>query len=857
MPGTTHKRTAWAISLLAMAWAGTCRGGFQTRPDPGADWPQWLGPNRNGISTETPTAPLAQVPRLVWKNAVGVGVSSVVVSQRRAFTMGHVRGPRDRGIDTVYCFDADTGAVLWTHSYDCLSCRSQDVRFYGPRSTPTVDGDRVFTLSLEGHLFCLAANSGEVLWFRDLVRDLHGRIPVYGYCCSPLVYGDSLILELNAPDASYVALDKTSGEVLWRRAGGNVTCGSPVLTRIDDVDCAVFMGGGTVVGLNARTGEPLWRHGTWGHAWMGPVVSGRDIFVANASQPRGCGLIRLVGGKPTVVWEDRAKRFQTLHCNSVIWQGHIYGFDNTGTDYQGKDTRKSSLKCIELDTGRVKWTKSEMGWGNLIVHDGKLIILREAGELVVARASPEAYDELARAAVFGGQSWTIPAIADDRLYCRNNAGEVVCLRLFGVSSETVKPTIRVETTAQPRAPQQVPIEAQVEIRTVQPQAAGQDQWPRFRGPGGLGVVTQGLAASPEEVLWKSRVPLDGESSPIVWDERIFLTGANKAKREVYCFAAQDGRLLWQREISVPDANAPGTPDRDILLAAPTPVTDGSSVYAIFGNGDVACLDFEGEVKWSRNLGMPLDDYGHASSLELGDNLLFVQLDQGQVEDGKSKLLALAADCGRTVWEAPRPVPCSWSSPILVNVGHQAQLVTCAEPWLIAYEPATGREIWRANCLSGQIVPSPVYANGLLYVVSPDGKLVALRPDGSGDVTNTHVAWSAEEGLPSICCPVCNGELLWLVDSGGVVTCYDAKNEQMVWQHDLGAGCQASPTIIGDRLYILGDNGTLFVLEAGRRFVLQDRIELGEACQASPAVHEGRLFLRTKHHLVCLGGPAKQ
>ncbi len=815
-----------------------------------ADWPQWLGPGRNGISQEISQAPLAQTPQSVWNASVGVGVSSVVVSGGRAFTLGHARGAQDRGTDTIYCFDAKTGAVLWTHSYDCLSCKSQDVRFYGPRATPTVDGERLFTLSLEGHLFCLDASSGKVLWRRDLVRDLSGRIPVYGYCCSPLVYGDKLILELNAKDASYIALNKLTGESLWRVANGSVTCGSPALTRIDGTDCVVFMGGGAVIGANPATGTQLWRHSTWGHAWMGPVVEGNRIFVANASLPRGCGLIRIDSGKPTVVWEDRAKKFQTLHCNSVIWQNHLYGFDNTGTDYQGKDSKKSSLKCLELDTGRVRWAKSEMGWGNLIVHDDKLIILRETGELVVAKASAETYEELLRASVFGGQSWTVPALADGRLYCRNNAGEVVCLQLFGVAEGTSRPAMIPTGPAQQPARQEARPGPGVTVPTSPTAPAMQDQWPRFRGPGGRGVASQSNVA-PRTILWKSPVPRGGESSPVIWDEYVFLTGADQTKHEIYCFHSGSGKLLWQREIVVPDANAPREA-RDILLAAATPVTDGRCVYAIFGNGDVACLDLQGEVKWSRNLGTPDDDYGHATSLEMRDDLLFVQLDQGKAEDGKSKLLALAGGSGRTVWETARPVPCSWSSPILIDAAGQPQLITCAEPWVIAYEPATGRELWRAGCLSGQIVSAPVYANGLVYVVGPDSCLAALRPNGRGDVTKTHVVWTAEENLPSVCSPVCNGELLWLVDSGGVVTCYDAVTGQKVWEKDIGGSFQASPSVAGDLLYLPSDNGTLFILKAARQYALVDRIELGDGCLASPAFHQGRVYLRTKHHLLCLG-----
>jgi outer membrane protein assembly factor BamB len=180
------------------------------------------------------------------------------------------------------------------------------------------------------------------------------------------------------------------------------------------------------------------------------------------------------------------------------------------------------------------------------------------------------------------------------------------------------------------------------------------------------------------------------------------------------------------------------------------------------------------------------------------------------------------------------------------------LITCAEPWVIAYEPATGRELWRAGCLSGQIVSAPVYANCLVYVVGPDSCLAALRPNGRGDVTKTHVVWIAEENLPSVCSPVCSGELLWLVDSGGIVTCYDAATGQKVWEKDIGGSFQASPGVAGDLLYLPSDSGTLFILKAARQYALAGRIELGEGCQASPAFHQGRIYIRTKRHLVCLG-----
>jgi len=427
---------------------------------------------------------------------------------------------------------------------------------------------------------------------------------------------------------------------------------------------------------------------------------------------------------------------------------------------------------------------------------------------------------------------------------------LVCLQLSGTPQEIPKAITSAPTTRPVPARHEAGIATCVTVPTLNAGADELQQWPRFRGQGGMSVVPRSNKIS-ETIRWKNTIPLGGESSPVIWDDRVFVTGASEAKRELYCFHSESGRLLWQKEVTVPDANA-AREARDVLLAAATPVTNGQFVYVIFGNGDVACLDFEGEVRWSRSLGTPDNDYGHAASLEVWENLLLVQLDQGKMEDSKSKLIALACDCGRTVWATARSVPCSWSSPILVDTGGQTQLITCAEPWVIAYEPATGREMWRASCLGGQIVSSPVYVNGMVYVVSPDAWLAAIRSDGRGDVTKTHIVWTAEENLPSVCSPVCNGELLWLVDSGGIVTCYDALNGQKVWEKDVGDSFQSSPSVAGDLLYLLSDSGTLFVVKTTRRYELAGRIELGEDCQASPAFHHGCVYIRTKRHIVCLG-----
>ncbi len=376
------------------------------------------------------------------------------------------------------------------------------------------------------------ANTGAVIWSQDLVKEFQGRVPVYGYCCSPLVYRDLLILEANAPGASLMAFNKTNGEPVWKLAGGDVTCGSPILTRVEGLDWVVFSGGGSIVAAEAASGRQLWRRGTWGHCWVGPVVWSNLVFMANASLPRGCGVFEVRDFKPQVLWEDRARKFQTLHCNAVIWQGHIYGVDNTGTDYQGTDSKKSTLKCLDLRTGEVKWAREKVGWGNVLVCDGKLLLLRETGELIVGLASPDAWHELARAQVLPGPTWSPPAISNGRLFCRNRAGSVVCVQIAAPPGSV--PDDRIAREAPPaQSPSAItarnPPARQVAAKTAGSQtdattsawnpdrtnsiAPAAAEWPRFRGPGGLGksaatnLPTTWDGRSGRGVLWKSDVPV--------------------------------------------------------------------------------------------------------------------------------------------------------------------------------------------------------------------------------------------------------------------------------------------------------------------------------------------------------------
>ena len=384
--------------------------------------------------------------------------------------------------------------------------------------------------------------------------------------------------------------------------------------------------------------------------------------------------------------------------------------------------------------------------------------------------------------------------------------------------------------------------------------------PGFRGPGGLGisaytnVPTSWNGKTGEGILWKTAVPLGAPSSPIAWGDRIFLTRSSKKLLEVYCFDAATGKLLWQQAA----AGIPGSPaERPKVMegvewAPSTPATDGARVYAIFSTGDVIAFDFSGKRSWARNLGTPENSYGHASSLAMWRNLLLIQYDQATPDDKKSKLIALDAATGRTVWETKRETPQTWATPIVVKTPKGEQIICSGDPFLCGYDPASGKELWRAECLGGEIAPSPVYANGVAYTANAGSYATAVRTDGTGDVTKTHVLWKAEDGLPDICSPLTNGELVWALTTGGLLTCYDAKTGKRLWEKDFETNCSSSPSLVGERVCVMSEKGTMFVVQAARTLKELGKAELGEKCRTSPAFLDGRIIIRGEKHLFCIG-----
>jgi len=387
-------------------------------------------------------------------------------------------------------------------------------------------------------------------------------------------------------------------------------------------------------------------------------------------------------------------------------------------------------------------------------------------------------------------------------------------------------------------------------------------WPRFRGPEGGGVSSltnlpaRWDAKTGAGILWKTPMSSPGFNSPIIWGNRVFFSGGDASQREVICLDLKTGQLLWRQAVAAPSPAGNAAQGSEIPdstgYAASTMATDGRRVYAIFANGDLAALDLEGKQLWSKNMGPFKNSYGHAISLATWRDRLLLQLDQGESDDGKSKLCALDGRTGQVVWQRARKVGASWASPIVIEAAGKAQVITLAAPWVAAYAAADGAELWRVECLGGEVTPSPVFAGGLVLAASPSEKLLAIRPDGQGDVTKSKVVWSAEDNVPDITSPVSNGELAFTISSPGLLTCYDAKDGKKQWEHDYEMDCHASPAVAGNRVYLFSQKGAAVVVEAAREFKEVFRTEMGDGFHASPAFAQGRMVLRGMTNIWCVG-----
>ncbi len=378
------------------------------------DWPDWRGPHRDGISQETGLLVdwRTRKPKVLWQRALGTGFSSISVAKGRLYSMASVDD-----VEYAFCLSAEDGQTIWKVA--SASTYGDSYGGDGPRSTPVVDGDRVYTLGASGLLMCLEATTGKLHWKRNVLENFGAKNIRWGVSTSPLLDGDRLLVNVGAKGASIVAFHKRTGKVIWKALDDVAGYSSPIKINISGpgrkVSELIFFCGRALVGLSPQDGAEHWRH-----KWITtnemniatPIYdpSTRLLFVSASRNTGRCSAYRLSAQGETIRSEPvyTNKQMRNHYNGCVLVEGHIYGFDN------------AVLKCLKLETGEVMWEDRTVGKGSLLAAQGHLFVLGEKGDLAVVEANPKRYREKGRIkALDSNRAWTPPALAHGRLYVRD------------------------------------------------------------------------------------------------------------------------------------------------------------------------------------------------------------------------------------------------------------------------------------------------------------------------------------------------------------------------------------------------------------------------------------------------------
>lgn len=420
-----------------------------------------------------------------------------------------------------------------------------------------------------------------------------------------------------------------------------------------------------------------------------------------------------------------------------------------------------------------------------------------------------------------------------------------------------------------------------------PGAAGDTNWPQWRGPDGAGVSTERNLpvewSATKNVAWKTSIPGRGHSSPIVWGNRVFLTtdiegpviqgasavthirggqvyrhpdamsGDRRHTMKVLCLDRDSGRILWERlayEGTVYDDR-----HRKGAYASCTPVTDGRYVYAWFEAEGLYCYDFAGKLIWQTSLGkIARMGLGHGVSPVLYQNLVIIQADQEDGGESAGSFIAgIDKRTGKEVWRTARTHRKTWATPLLVRVGRRAELIASGAESVVAYDPENGRELWRSAGVIGHAIPSAVAGHDLIFLSAgyPTKRALALRPGGQGDVSATNVVWTIDKGTAYVASPILYGEYLYLVSDKGILTCLEAKSGAVRYEGGrvpVPASFTSSPVAFDNKLFLTSEDGDTFVIKAGPQHHVLGTNSIGEPVYASMAIADGSLFIRGLNHL---------
>ncbi len=393
-------------------------------------------------------------------------------------------------------------------------------------------------------------------------------------------------------------------------------------------------------------------------------------------------------------------------------------------------------------------------------------------------------------------------------------------------------------------------------------------WPQWRGPALNGVSNEKNLpvkwTAEENVAWKVAMPGFSGSTPIIWRDRIFLNVAEGDNLFLWCLNKSNGDVLWKKPLGGGNVKM-----RKQNMSSPSPVTDGRSVYVMTGTGILKGFDFNGKELWTRDIQKDYGEFGlnwgYASSPLLFEDSLYVQVLHGMKTDDASYVMRIAKKDGRTLWKVDRPTnairesPDSYTTPALLRYDKSTEIVITGGDCVTGHDPATGKELWRANGLnpdnnpSYRIVASPIVFDNIIYAPTRVKPLLALKAGGRGDITSSHVLWSTVNG-PDVPTPVTDGKYFYVINDRGVVWCLDAKTgaELYAQQRIKPSSYSGSPVLADGKIYITNEDGLTTVVAAGPKFEVLAENPLDDYVLSSPAISEGRIYIRTSKHLYAIG-----
>ncbi len=771
-----------------------------------ADWPNWRGPNHNGISSESGFIPKFQSnkPNFAFRIDIGTGFSSISVANQKAYTMGN-----ENDTDIIYCIDANSGKIIWTHKYpEPLTAKMYEG---GPNATPSVNEQKVYTISKTGNVFCLDASDGNIIWNRNLKLQPDVEIPTWGLAGSPVIVDDMVIL--NAGSLG-IALNKSTGSTIWKTGDGKAGYASAVPYKKDNKTHLAMFGADAIAGLNAQTGNVIWQYKwktSYGVNAADPIVHHTKVFISSG-YGKGCALLDITDSKPNLLWENKNMR---NHFNSsVLYEGYIYGFD------------EKTLTCLDFKTGQKVWTQGGLGKGSLMLADGKLIILSENGKLVFAKADHQKFTPIDDAKILGGRCWTVPVLANGKVYARNAEGNFACV-ILPVKDSTKSSVSKTNNKIK--------------------------NWWQFRGPDRNGKSTEtGLMKTwPEKgpnMIWSTEGIGKGYSSMAIVDGIIYTAGMVEKTGFLSAYST-DGKLKWKSQYGDEWTRSfPGS------RATPTIVND--KIFFATGLGKVLCFNKEdGKIIWSLDAYEKFDgDYGPWGYPE---SILYHQDKVFYTPGGKgTSVIAMNAESGKIEWKLDGlDERHGYGTPVMIKHQGKNIFVNMLKESLILVDADTGKLLDRqyyksySSANRNHINPNlPLYNENQLFTTSGYDHGSAMYQLNSS--ANLKLLWNQSEFDTHHGNAVnVNGYIYgsnWIGNQDGKWLCIKWNDGKIMYQHHWFA--KGSIIYADQMLYCYEEeNGTVALVKASPDgFDIKGKftVKLGQDEHwAHPAIWNKTLFIR--------------